>query len=179
MITTSILIGGLLIPSILNYYGVLVGQKGVDYYGEVHTTFHNSMVHTIFMPITIYGMLLWIPSVLTYICNVPHNKLMVTHKVIQLSFYFAYMTHYITINIGVGILLMMIYSVPLYFAQRLYITNSSNYFLYGLTISTISLIIQEVFGHYYGGDKPSRPEAIFNAILYAVYFSVGHFIRYI
>ena len=170
---------GVLIPSILNYYGLLVGQKGVDYYGEVHTTFHNSMVHSMFMPVTIYGMLLWIPKTLTYIFNIPQNKLMMTHKDIQLSLYLVYMTHYLSINIGVGIILIIVYMVPLYYAQRLYKNNSSSFVIYGLFMSTSSLIIQEVFGHYYSGDNPSRPEAIFNAIMYATYFSVGHFLRYI
>ncbi len=37
-----------------------------------------------------------------------------------------------------------------------------------------SLVIQESIGHYIGGDPPSRPEAVPNAIVYACYYSVNH-----
>ena len=46
--------------------------------------------------------------------------------------------------------------------------------LTGLSISVSALLFQEVFGHYLGGDIPSRWEAIPNAILYAKYFAVSH-----
>ena len=58
---------GIILPFILSLFGILVGQRGVDYYGEVHSTFHNCIVHTIFMPFTTYGMLLWIPNTLIYL----------------------------------------------------------------------------------------------------------------
>lgn len=57
----------IIMPFILNLFGILVGQNGVDYYGEVHMTFHNCIVHTIFMPFTIYGMLLWVPNTMLYL----------------------------------------------------------------------------------------------------------------
>ena len=44
----------------------------------------------------------------------------------------------------------------------------------GLIISSSALIFQELFGHWVGGDIPSRVEAIPNAILYAKYFSLHH-----
>ena len=37
------------------------------------------------------------------------------------------------------------------------------------------MYLQEVFGHYIGGDAPSRVEAIPNAILYAPFYSISHF----
>jgi len=171
---------GIIVPFILSLCGVLVWQKGVDYYGEVHSTFHNAMVHTIFMPFTIYGILLWLPNTLIYLSGKKYSEYDVRFvgSDIQRYLYIAYMTHYLTINIGIGILLMIVYAFPLYYAHRMYIDSiHSNHIVYGLIISIISLTIQEIFGHYYGGDEPSRPEAVFNAILYAVYFSVGHFFR--
>lgn len=42
----------------------------------------------------------------------------------------------------------------------------------GLITSTISLTVQELLGHYVGGDDPSRFEGILNAILYAPLSSV-------
>ena len=40
--------------------------------------------------------------------------------------------------------------------------------------SFLALGIQEGVGHYIGGDIASRPEGVLNAIVYAMYFSVGH-----
>ena len=51
---------------LFNFLGVLHNNEGVDYYAEVHTTRWNAYIHTIGMPFTIHGMLLWIPSLL---CN--------------------------------------------------------------------------------------------------------------
>ena len=48
-----------------------------------------------------------------------------------------------------------------------------NDILLGLGISTTALVFQEVVGHKLSGDPPSRPEAVFNAILYAMYFSAN------
>ena len=103
-----------------------------------------------------------------------------THNAIyiQYCFYCAYMTHYLTINGSIGVLLMFVYAIPFYYARKYYFTKKTHHVIkHGLSISTGSLVIQEVFGHYYGGDELSRPEAVFNAILYATYFSVGHFFR--
>lgn len=44
----------------------------------------------------------------------------------------------------------------------------------GVCYSGYGLIFQEVFGHMIGGDIASRPEAILNAIVYAMYFSANH-----
>lgn len=171
---------GLIIPSILSMFGVLTGQEGVIYYGEVHSTFHNAMVHSVCMPFTIYGMLLWIPNTVIYLSGKKYTTYIARHigSDIQRYLYILYMTHYLMVSIKIGLILVLVYSVPLYFAHRRYIDIvDSNHVVYGLAISTFFLTFQEVFGHYYGGDDPSRPEAVFNAILYATYFSVGHFFR--
>lgn len=171
---------GLIVPYILSLFGVYIGQRGVNYYGEVHSTYHNAMVHTICMPFTIYGMLLWIPNTLLYLTGQDTMSYQNRFKGsdIQRYLYIMYMTHYLTISLKIGLSLVLLYSIPLYFAHRKYIDDThSNHIFYGLGISTLFLTIQEVFGHYYGGDDPSRPEAIFNAIIYATYFSLGHFAR--
>ena len=172
---------GISVPYILSLFGVLIGQEGVDYYGEVHSTFHNAMVHTIFMPFTIYGMLLWIPNTIIYISGKKYSqqkKILVGNE-IQHFLYYAYMIHYLTIHIGIAVLLISLYEFPLLYDQRRYVKNNpnDNHIVTGLAISSAALVIQEIFGHYYGGDDPSRPEAVFNAILYAIYFSVCHFFR--
>ena len=179
-VITPIIIG-IFLPKIFEVFNILVGQPGVDYYGEVHSTFHNSMVHTIFMPFTIYGMLLWIPQTLIYIYQWDKldKKIQIKRAIdIQYFFYIVYMTHYLTINIGIGLILMYVYAYPLQYGVLYYKEcNTSNVIKRGLAISIISLIIQEIFGHYMSDDEASRPEAVFNAILYATYFSIGHIFR--
>ena len=167
---------GLAAPIYLEKMGMLIGQKGIEYYGEVHPSFHNSMVHTIFMPVTVFGMLLWIPRLLTYM---PFVTIKPTDAFfVQRFLYIMYMTHYITIDLVMGMMLIILYGVPLIGSILYYRKyNTTDSLKHGLIISVGSLVIQEIFGHYLSGDPMSRIEAIPNAILYAIYFSIGHFIR--
>ena len=121
------------------------------------------------MPFTIYGMLLWIPQVFQL-----NNK---NSKKLQWFLYIMYMTHYIIINNIIGFYIALVYSIPLYFARLTYDKIKCNYLINGICISTSALLIQEGFGHLYSGDPPSRLEAIPNAIIYAMYFSVSHLIN--
>ena len=160
------IITGIAIPYLLNSYGMLIGYEGVQYYAEVHTTFLNSIIHTMFMPFTTYGILLWAPRVITYDYNLGIK--------IQHFLYSAYMTHYLLINPFIGALTSILYYYPLFYAKLDYKNKVMYPFTSGLFISTIALAIQEVFGHWLSGDPPSRIEAVPNAILYAMYYSVSH-----
>ena len=158
---------GILVPLILDHFGFLTGQAGVDYYAEVHTSSLNSYIHTAFMPFTIYGMFLWIPRVL--------NLSLYDSIHFDMCIYMAYMTHYMMINVWVGLAACVYYFVPLVFAHAAHMRiGMHRLFGFGLATSVLALLIQEVFGHWYSNDPPSRGEAVFNAILYAVYYSVSH-----
>lgn len=161
------IICGILIPNLLKLCGIKIGQEGVDYYAEVHTTKLNSYIHTFFMPFTIYGMFLWIPQFLNlgFYNSIRFN----------ICLYISYMTHYMIINPLIGVILCIFYFIPLLLSYVTYMRINIHKLLYiGLSVSTIALVIQEVFGHWYAGDPPSRFEAIFNAILYAPYYSISH-----
>ncbi len=166
---------GITFPYLLKYYnGNLIGYDGIEYYGEVHLSFWNSLIHTIFMPITIYGMLLWIPAVFT------RNRCVAND--IQLCMYLMYMSHFIySLNWFVGICVAFYYLTPLNYGMVCYELQYTRLQLFvgGICISITALLIQEVFGHYIGGDQLSRLEAIPNAIMYAMYYSVSHLFRYI
>lgn len=166
---------GIFMPYFLNYNNLmLIGYEAVNYYGEVHLSFWNSLIHTIFMPVTIYGMLLWIPAVFTRRKCIAND--------IQLCMYLMYMSHYIvSLNFIVGISVAMYYLVPLNYAMHHYgfSFNRIQLFSGGICMATTALVIQEVFGHYIGGDQLSRFEAVPNAIMYAMYYSVSHLFRYI
>jgi len=163
---------GYFMPFILqNIFQLKIGQEGVDYYAEVHTTFLNSMIHTIYMPFTIYGILLFIPPVF----RLDHDNA----KKLQYVLYIMYMTHYILIDSTIGLYIALYYSIPLYFARLTYNKIKCNYFINGLAIATCALLVQEVHGHWYSGDPLSRFEGIPNAIIYAMYYSVSHIINLI
>lgn len=158
---------GIIFPYILKYNNVLVGIDGVNYYAEVHTSYLNSIIHTIFMPFTIYGILLWVPR----LCSLNLN-----HSIrLQQFLYTAYMTHYMLINFTIGILTSLYYILPLYAAKLTYLNFYNKKIGYtGFKIMTVALLIQEVFGHWIGCDNLSRFEGVPNAILYAMYYSVHH-----
>lgn len=177
-------ITGFLSYDLLSKY-VLVGQKGVDYYGEAHLSSWNSWIHTICMPVTIYGILYWFVPLFTI-----HKT---KTKELIWFLYFLYGGHYLRISlIGTLFYYLMYFYVAKYSVKHinndvLLLTNRSetinNYNirirLYlikkGLIISTTSLFIQEFIGHTFGGDIQSRPEAVLNAIIYATYYSANHF----
>ena len=189
------IITGIILPNYLYYNGFYIGESGVDYYAEVHTTKLNSVIHTIGMPFTIYGMLLWIPVVFNLNCR--------SYIAIQRFLYISYMTHYVLIDWCIGLNTAVIYYIPVYYSNKLYlsefneeanesdqisidkkykISKQKNHnsiriylFTYGFLVSFYVLLFQEVIGHWLSGDPPSRLEAIPNAILYAMYFSVSHF----
>ena len=158
-------IAGLLIPFFLKTMGMSIGKKGVLYYSEVHKKKFNSIIHTLFMPITVYGGLLWIPALL----NMEREKA----QKLQLRLYIMFMTHYITINYKIAILTSILYRIPLVLSYKYY--NKESSFKKGIITMTKALLVQEWIGHYLSGDPPSRIEAIPNAILYSIYYSISHF----
>jgi len=163
----SIIIGSNLhhIQSLINMSSL---QHGVDYYAEIHKTFLNSVVHSIFMPIAMFGMFLWIPVVFN-LCPFDAHRL---RKYVCI----VYLTHYSYINIYISFLVFLYYYNSYYYANIFYKKYSYIFSFYvGLCTSVASLSIQEIFGHYLSGDEQSRFEAIPNAVIYAPYFSVAHF----
>lgn len=165
---------GFTVPLVLKYFGVLIGDEAVEYYAEVHQSKWNSVIHTLFMPFTYLGFNISVPALF--------GQNFGGAWTLQKCFYTAYMTHYILLNPLVGLVTAIIYYYIIHLGRWMYeILHFSdmsmfNRFVIGLVISTVSLLIQEFVGHYWGGDDPSRAEGVFNAILYAKYYSVSHLI---
>ena len=159
---------GIVSHPILKQIGMSVGIPGVNYYAEVHTSSLNSYIHSIFMPFTIFGILLWFPCLF--------STSIIKQNHIRVGLYLGYITHYLLIDMYVAFLVMLWYIPSLFYS--IYYTNIWTHKMRkkrGFIIATVALIIQEYFGHFLGGDDPSRIVAIPNAILYACYYSVSHF----
>lgn len=153
---------GLVARILLPVLGVATGMDGVDYYGEVHNAALNRWVHTLLMPVAAYGALLWMGDLLAP----PFTP---RRGYVQVGAYFFYLAHYVTISVKVAAAVALVYAVPLALA-----VSSPHGFLRGLTFFVAALLMQEIGGHWLSGDPPSRPDAAFNAALYAPYFSVAH-----
>lgn len=170
LITFFSILCGLNLSTIFNFLNILQGKNGQDgvlYYGEVHLTYWNSMIHTIFMPITIYGILLWLPAI--FGLSKHHS-----YK-LQWAVYVCWISHYKTIDEYIALMTAFYYMTPLLYSMFIYRKNTIlNNIKIGFFIMTIALLIQEYVGHYYGGDEWSRPEGVLNAICYAPYYSVSH-----
>lgn len=164
-----------------------VGIDGVNYYGEAHLTRWNAWMHTIGMPFTIFGMIVWIPALFRL-------KPSIGEQLGKMLFY-TYGGHYLRVNILMTLIYYLMYIVPVNMGNQYYRnyyiknkessttlslskkTNNDVYnklLMQGLGISTTALVFQELVGHWIGGDIPSRFEAIPNAILYAKLFSIYH-----
>jgi len=145
-------------------------NKGVEYYAEVHISRWNSMIHTICMPITMFGMYLCVPAMLNMSVKQAH---------IMMQYVFLmYMVHYMKINFYIASIWLIIYGLTANLSAYVYekrANNKKNIVFYGLFYAITALFIQETIGHYLGGDKPSRIEAIPNAIVYAQYYAISHF----
>lgn len=167
--------------------GSASGWEGVEYYAEIHNSFWNSLIHTFFMPMTMFGILLWVPALL-----VGENKTIEDRfnfkdnewDYIEYDHDIGLRNSFILFHIGLYnnfspkiTMLVMLWYFPAYIVSiHFYRNNNRLYnFLIGFTIMTTALGIQEYFGHYLCGDVPSRTEAIPNSILYAPFYSVSHF----
>lgn len=163
---------GICTGPLLSFFGIMNGIEAVDYYAEVHQSGWNSWIHTLFMPFTFLGMTISIPAIFNL--KDPY--------VFQTSFFIWYIIHYIMIDPIVGLCTFLLYYPVLLIGNEIYRIigkNGSflNCFVLGVSISIVALIIQEYFGHYMGGDEPSRPEGVLNAILYAKYYSIYHILH--
>ena len=146
------------------------------------------------MPFTIYGVSCWIPALFRLILGKWFN---VYHKVrLQRVVWLWYIVHYASINPFVAFATTAWYTIACgsayekivngyssigYYITSLFCKNTKinkmhnwQLFVHGLIWMVISLTIQEVLGHWYGGDDPSRFEGIPNAILYAGIYPMWH-----
>jgi hypothetical protein len=163
---------GFFASHILGFFGVLTGQKAVDYYAEVHLSTWNSFIHTLGMPFTYMGLNLLVPALFK----------MKDPWMLQFCVFVVYMTHYATIDFTTTLVTTLIYYQVVKYSYNLYMkqfTSHIGYFFIGLAITTVALLIQEFIGHYMGGDEPSRAEGVFNAIIYAKFYSVQHIVNLI
>ena len=164
--------------TLLGYYSydllkpyIQVGDVGVDYYAEAHLSAWNARIHTMGMPFTIFGILQWIPTLL----GLNYNQ----SKMLAYNLYTLYAGHYFRLDKRILLMYLLFYYVPLKYAineYRKHDPSTLRWWLFkkGFITSFIALGLQEGIGHYVGGDIPSRPEGVLNAIIYAMYFSVGH-----
>lgn len=159
---------GLITQPVFNLLGIYTGEKAITYYGEVHQSKWNSLVHTVGMPFTYYGLLIFVPGLFGL------NRIK-TH-LFQLFFYNYFISYYATLNLKIAAIVAL-----LYLPSHVYAVNYYKYSFdrvvttfYGFMVAFLALTIQEFFGHWLGGDPPSRIEAIPNAIWHAGFYSVWH-----
>ena len=164
---------------------MLVGDEAISYYAEAHLSPWNSCIHTIVMPYSMYGMLFWLSSLFNL------NPLYA--KKMMWCLYTLFIGHYYRFNKMGTLLYCLLYFNTVRKASIEYKKNyteiilkeniSTNryfnkvqYYLFvkGFFISFCGLLFQEIVGHWIGGDIASRPEAVPNAIVYAMYFSSGN-----
>jgi len=161
---------GYAIKPIGKYHNIKVDKEGVDYYGEVHKSKFNCYMHTVGMPFTIYGILQWLPALFNL--NPKQRQRFIY------NLYLIYWSHYMSLDWKTGSLYTLVYTPVTIISSLAYYQENNNVKLVrGIFITCIALLFQEAVGHYYGGDKQSRIEAIPNAILYAKYFSLNHLLK--
>ena len=169
---------------------MLVGTAAVEYYSQIHSSTVNSAIHTLGMPFVAYGSLLMVPVVKRDSAS--------NYAFAQKAVYITIMSHYVSVDAKVGSIAMIYYAAPTYLAiqktrqvcSKHAVSNDGtprSVALYdferlmlgckGALILVTALLCQEFFGHYLCGDEASRLEGIANAVLYAMFFSISHWIQ--
>ena len=168
---------------------MLVGDEGILYYSEAHLSQWNSWMHTIIMPYSMYGMLFWLPALFNL--NPQYAKKLMW------CLYTIFIGHYYRFSKMGTLLYCLLYFNTVRKANVDYTSkyreltlkenisvnkyfNKVQFYLFrkGLLISFCGLLFQEIIGHWLGGDIASRPEAVPNSILYAMYCSSSHLLGY-
>ena len=141
---------GFLTQPIFNLLGIYTGQQAITYYGEVHQSKWNSLVHTIGMPFTYYGLLLCVPPLFGT------NKM--DTLLLQLFLYSYFISYYMSMNFDIGFIVAVCYLPSQIYAMEFYQRSLSRpvTIIYGFMVAGTALTIQEVFGHWLGGDKPQE-----------------------
>lgn len=139
-------------------------------------------------------MYVWIPTVIN---ATPYQA-----REMKRLFMTFYVGHYARISLFVTALIVAMYAIPYACSGAIYHNlytwgtvfppqrqvsalavsprrGVKSCFYYGFLMALGALVIQEVFGHWYGGDAPSRPDAVPNAIAYAIYYSVSHLVDHV
>lgn len=140
------------------------GWGGVLYYDEAHVKVFNRMVHSFFMMFTALGFLLSAPA----LSGIREEDVWAFHLVVYLTHFF----HYFQFD-KLTACIVAVHYLPTVLCATFIYSNIDTFdsLFYGVLLSFCSLLIQETLGHLIGGDIPSRPEGVVNAIFYAVYSS--------
>lgn len=168
-IPSSFLTGGLLGASFIEIgeaLGIYTGMRGVKYYSEAHKRVLNKVIHCLCMPLTFYGMSHWVPGILQYIVKKIYPKYDFDHKKFNLAVIGFYVGHYLRIKPSSALIFFLLYG-----NITIDTIDKKRSVVNGLTISTCSLIVQEILGHWLSGDIPSRAEGVVNSILYAPFYA--------
>lgn len=177
---------GLYFNHIQNLIGMKSGWEAIDYYTEVHLSFWNSIIHTFFMPWTMFGIFVWLPAVFVgdkYIVEdvwdsyeLRWKQNIVPYDIeMRNTIICFFLGIYLNLSPKITLAVMLWYFLPYSASMWFYRSQTPFYnFVFGFSVMVIALGIQEYFGHYLCGDDTSRIEAIPNAILYAPFYSVSH-----
>lgn len=138
-----------------------VGWHAVEYYAEVHQTMWNKAIHTLMMPWTVYGVMSWFP------CALGRKWRSAGYFTDQLWIYIFFVAHYFVMSPVVAIIVAAIYGPMIVYSGECPPKI-------GAVIMVAALLFQEIVGHMWGGDPPSRLVGVPNAILVSVFFSVSH-----
>jgi len=161
------IITGLFFSNILNFFDILSGNEASEYYGEIHNSVINKILHIMFIPIASYYFLLWIPEMF----NMNKRKA----QSFMTFIYYTLCTHYCTIDLTIGLLTFSSYYGFYSKAMHDYGSYKKYHTLiyYFVIMSSIEFIGHTLFEH-----EQSRFSGILNAVLYSHYFDTKILFNY-
>ena len=152
--TFILMSSGLLFGDILKLFGILSGQEAVEYYGEIHNSHINKIIHIIGIPISTYYFFLFVPEIL--FMNKQNAQIFMTF------IYYTLCIHYCKINLHIGICVFLSYLFIYHKAMKDYGT----YPKYHTVIYYFSLMgLIEFIGHTLFEQEQSRFGGVLNLSL--------------
>ena len=116
MVDKKIYISLIFFGYIFNYVQNLIGMRnlwdGVKYYAEVHQSKWNALIHTLFMPITIFGLYLLIPALIGL-----NSKNAKKFKDLVMCFYFGL---YLRISVLIALFCVLWFHIPYLWSSHVY-----------------------------------------------------------
>lgn len=143
------------------------GPEGLEVYEQIHQNYWNQMIHFAFLPGVFYGAFRGIAALSQ--CRRPVSVIVGIS-----SLYGFYYTYYCDIVSGA---MTVLYISPYALLACLHLFNRKHHISESLIVLSISLVIQEVFGHTLLETTNSR--LTFSYVLNAVMYSPLFYTKYV
>lgn len=151
---------------------VWTGDKGLEVYDEVHQNDMNALIHAVFLPFVFYGVMIALPALF------PTTALVRKYIILSLNCMYISSYWYVGMQYWFDTLVWMAPATVLaiHTVTKMEQTQRCSTFFTGLCYMVAALTIQEVVGHMWFEEVPSR--LTWSYVLNAIMYSPAFYVKY-